>query len=75
MSTVRAEDGFVATFVIAVFFIPFMVLFFLIKGMADHRKYARYQAEHLELSQRHNRTSQNIERPQESGLSIETVPY
>jgi hypothetical protein len=63
MSTVRAEDGFVATFVIAVFFIPFMVLFFLIKGMADHRKYARYQAEHLELSQRHNRTSQNIERP------------
>lgn len=63
MSTVRAEEGFIATFAIAVFFIPFMILFFLIKGMVEHRKYARYQAEHLELLQRHNRTTQNIERP------------
>lgn len=75
MSTVRAEDGFVSTFVIAVFLIPFMVLFFLIEGIADHRKYSRYQAKHLKLLHRQNLTAQNTKHPEESELSIETVPY
>jgi len=56
----HGEDGFVAVFAIVFVFVPFVLLFMAIKAIADYRRYNKYQRDHLELLQRHNRTESNI---------------